>query len=77
MRCVNVREARERISRILAEVERGEEVIIARHGRPVARLTPVSGISPFPDRSAFRKSLSKVSTNSGELLRELRDDERY
>lgn len=35
---VNVHEAKTNLSRLLAQVEAGEEVIIARNGKPVARL---------------------------------------
>lgn len=38
MPTVNVHEAKTRLSRLLAQVEAGEDVIIARRGRPVARL---------------------------------------
>ena len=38
---VNVHEAKTNLSRLLAQVESGEEVIIARNGKPVARLAPV------------------------------------
>jgi prevent-host-death family protein len=37
---VNVHEAKTHLSRLLARVARGEEVIIAKAGRPVARLLP-------------------------------------
>ena len=40
MKTVNVHEAKTQLSRLLARVERGEEVVIARAGRPVARLLP-------------------------------------
>ena len=40
-RIVKVQEAKTRLSAILADVERGEEVIIARGDVPVARLIPV------------------------------------
>ena len=35
---VNVHEAKTQLSRLLARVEAGEEVVIARRGQPVARL---------------------------------------
>ena len=35
---VNVHEAKTNLSRLLAQVEAGEEVVIARNGKPVARL---------------------------------------
>ena len=38
MTMVNVHEAKTRLSRLLAQVEAGEEVVIARRGEPVARL---------------------------------------
>lgn len=38
---VNVHEAKSRLSELLARVERGEEIVIARSGKPVARLEPV------------------------------------
>ena len=38
---VNVHEVKTNLSRLLAQVESGEEVIIARNGKPVARLAPV------------------------------------
>jgi prevent-host-death family protein len=37
---VNVHEAKTQLSRLLARVEGGEEIVIARSGRPVARLVP-------------------------------------
>ena len=38
MTVVNVHQAKTRLSRLLAQVEAGEEVVIARRGEPVARL---------------------------------------
>ena len=40
MRTVSVVEAKAHLSALLAEVERGNEVAITRHGRVIARLTP-------------------------------------
>ncbi len=38
---VNIHEAKTQLSRLLAKVEQGEEVIISRAGKPIARLVPV------------------------------------
>ncbi len=38
---VNVHEAKTHLSRLLGRVERGEEITIARAGRPVAKLIPL------------------------------------
>ena len=40
MPVVNVHEAKTHLSRLLTQVEAGEEVTIARNGTPVARLVP-------------------------------------
>jgi len=39
MDSVNVHQAKTNLSKLLERVEAGEEIIIARNGRPVARLT--------------------------------------
>ena len=39
---VNVHEAKTHLSRLLEAVEAGEDVVIARAGKPVARLVPAS-----------------------------------
>ena len=38
---INVHEAKTHLSRILSRVAAGEEIVIAKAGRPVARLVPV------------------------------------
>ena len=38
MHVVNVHQAKTQLSRLLARVEAGEDVVIARRGQPVARL---------------------------------------
>jgi prevent-host-death family protein len=44
---VNVHEAKTHLSRLLDRVSRGEDVVIAKAGRPVARLVPyVDGDGP-------------------------------
>jgi prevent-host-death family protein len=37
---VNIHEAKTHLSRLIERVEAGEELVIARAGRPVARLVP-------------------------------------
>jgi len=42
----NVYEAKTQLSRLLVEVESGAEIVIARDGRPIARLVPVAPTQP-------------------------------
>ena len=46
---VNVHEAKTQLSRLLARVEAGEDIVIARRGEPVARLV---GCKPRSKRQA-------------------------
>ena len=46
MTTVNVHHAKTHLSKLLERVAAGEEVVIARAGRPVARLVPVSAVEP-------------------------------
>ena len=39
---VNIHEAKTNFSKLLARVSAGEEVIIARAGKPIARLVPIT-----------------------------------
>ena len=43
---VNMHEAKTRLSELVAAAERGEEVLIARDGKPAARLVPV--VNEYP-----------------------------
>lgn len=47
MLTVNIHEAKTQLSRLIESVEAGEEVVIARAGKPVARLVP---LEPTPPR---------------------------
>ncbi len=40
MRTVNIHEAKTHLSRLVEEASEGEEIVIARAGKPVARLVP-------------------------------------
>ncbi|MCW2785024.1 MAG: prevent-host-death protein [Marmoricola sp.] len=44
---VNVHEAKTNLSKLLERVEKGETIVIARAGRPVAELIPVRASKPF------------------------------
>jgi prevent-host-death family protein len=47
-RVVNVHAAKTNLSRLLERVETGEEVVIGRAGKPIARLVPY--VAPRPSR---------------------------
>ena len=45
MHTVNIHEAKTHLSKLLEEVSKGKEVVIAKAGKPIAKLT---GLSPAP-----------------------------
>ncbi len=47
---MNIAEAKARLSELVARAEAGEEVIIARGGKPVVALTPRAKVGPEPRR---------------------------
>ena len=78
MTMVNVRETRENLSRLLDAVAAGEEVVIMRRGRPVARLVPVGASEvDFRSRRALRAALPPSRRPAAEDVRAGRDEERY
>lgn len=50
MEVVNIHQAKTHLSRLLEQVAKGEEVVIARSGRPVARLVAISDAPRRPGR---------------------------
>ena len=52
MRTVSAREANQSFSRLLQAVVEGEEVVITRRGKPVARLAPIEAATTDAERQA-------------------------
>ena len=79
VRKVGAFEAKTKFSELLDRVERGEEIIITRHGKPVARIVPHEGRR---DEEEIRKAIEDIRrlrrevSLSGLDWRELRDEGR-
>jgi prevent-host-death family protein len=54
---VNIHETKTHLSRLLVRVERGEEIVIARSGKPVAVLTAVTAERAPRERGLGRDSV--------------------
>jgi len=54
MKHVGIFDAKTHLSSLLEEVEKGGEIVITRHGKPVARLVPPETVAD-PDKAARRK----------------------
>ena len=78
MAIVTLVEAKTHLSELLDRVEAGEPVVITRHGRPVAQLSPVMRPKqPLRSLAEFRAKMPRLRKPSAVLVREMRDDERY
>jgi prevent-host-death family protein len=51
---VNVYEAKTQFSKLLQQVEAGDEIVIARHGKPVARLVPLQRTATLRQLGSLR-----------------------
>lgn len=80
MRKVGLAEAKAQLSALLDAVEAGEEVVITRRGRPVARVVRERPAAPATTGWVERlrelhRDQSPLQGSAVELLRELRDQE--
>jgi len=62
MGTVNTHEAKTNLSRLIDEVQKGAEVVIARANRPVARLVPIRE-KPSPRRPGYLKGKVRVDAD--------------
>jgi prevent-host-death family protein len=70
MQLVNVHQAKTQLSKLLDQVESGEEVLIARHGKPVAKLSPVEEALP-PRQPGALKGKIWIADNFDDFDEEL------
>jgi len=75
---VNVKEARRKISSLLDRTEKGEEVVIIRRGKRVARLVSIGDTGKrLPDLRGFRDSILVKGKDLSAMVIEGRGEERY
>lgn len=76
---VSVAEAKAHLSEILDRVEAGEEVVITRRGRAIARLRAEASSKrkPLPSLAEFRAQMAVAKIPAGEFIRKMRDEDRY
>jgi prevent-host-death family protein len=71
-------EAKTHFASLLERAAKGEEIVITRHGTPVAKLTPMSADNRERRREAIQRLMefSKGQTLGDLTIRELRDEGR-
>ena len=73
MKQVSVREVRSVLAHLDEVLAVEGELVITRHGRPIARLLPPSGTAEIPSHAEFRKSMPRLSVGSEVVVRADRD----
>ena len=70
-RIVNIYDAKTNLSKLLLDVERGEEILIARAGEPIAKL---SAVKKHTRESGFARGQIWVSEDFDDTPEEITDD---
>lgn len=70
METVGSYEAKTHLPRLLERVERGETIIITRHGKAVARLVPAEPTAPRPDIVRVLEAMRVFQEEEGPTLGE-------
>lgn len=80
MESYSLADAKARLSELIDRVEAGETVEITRRGKPAARLTPPDRQLRKVDVDALERLAERLPVqrqSAGELIREMRDSDRY
>lgn len=79
MDSINLADAKAHLSELVDRAEAGETVEILRRGKPAARLSPPSRAKVKVDLDALRALVAtmKPQRPAAELVREMRDSDRY
>ena len=64
---VPVSDAKARLTDLVRQVEAGAEVVLTRHGKPAARIVPVS--APVPTGPARARLIERLQRSAAENLR--------
>lgn len=59
MKQVNIHEAKTNFSRLIAAVEKGEEIVVARYGQPIAKIIAIQKVD-VPRKPGSAKGKFKV-----------------
>ena len=73
MKQINIREARESLSRLERLLEVEGEVMITRRGQAIARVTRIGTKRPIPSHRDLRETMSRLRRRSEMILREDRN----
>jgi prevent-host-death family protein len=75
---VSLEEIKTKLGSIIARVEKGEEIILLRRGKEIARIVPPKrDLKPLPSLKEFRASIRVSGEPLSDMVVRMRDLERY
>lgn len=74
MRELSIREMRAELGRLGELLETEEQLVITRHGRPIARVLPLGPRRKRPSHEDLRASMPRLATGSEVAVRADRDE---
>lgn len=73
MKEMTIRQMRSELGRLGEILKTEQEVVITRHGTPIARVLPLGPPRKRPSHADLRASMPRLERGSEELIREDRD----
>jgi prevent-host-death family protein len=73
MRTMSIRELRAELGQLGEVLEDEGEVVVTRHGRPIARVLPLGPPRKRPRHDELRASMPRLERGSEEMVRSDRD----
>ncbi|MDO8813751.1 MAG: type II toxin-antitoxin system prevent-host-death family antitoxin [Gallionella sp.] len=73
MKNLNIREVRQELAHLDDLLNREGELVVTRHGKPIARVLPYAPVSRMPSLKEFRAKQPYQAIPSEVLIREDRD----
>ena len=71
---IGIKQARQELPDLIDRAEAGEEIMITRQGKPVAKLVAApKTLKALPSLAQFRKQIGRAGTAAAKLVREERD----
>ena len=74
MHIVNIHQAKTHLSKLIDAVMHGEEIMIAKAGKPVAKLVPISAVKPKRKPGALKGKIKISKDFNAPLSDDLLDD---
>jgi prevent-host-death family protein len=74
MLTINIHEAKTRFSQLIEKVNHGEEIIIAKAGKPIARLCPLTPAKPNRKPGSFKGKIWIADDFDAPLPKNILDD---